>query len=386
VAPRSPSQPSVLAGKRILLIHARLELGGAERQALHLARYLIREHGARVEMWGFESAGDLARLCDEYGVPWRIVPLGWVPSKMEKLLGLARFALVLRRARPDILLPYTVLPNTVCGLVWRWTSARLSVWNQRAVVEWSPTKLQQWAAARTRFFISNSQHGAEYLTHKFGLNPGTVNVVRNGVELGVPQADRASWRERLGLTSAALVACMVATLSEYKDHETLIRAWSQVVDAMRGRGETPVLLLAGRFGQTQLALKALAFDLDLGRNVRFLGHVDDIAGLLGAVDLGVFSSRSEGSPNGVLECMAAGLPVVGTDEPGIREVIGPDGYPCLAPPGDADALSARVLRLIDDPLTRTRLGSLNRARIEAEFSMRAMCERTASLMANALSS
>jgi glycosyltransferase involved in cell wall biosynthesis len=178
---------------------------------------------------------------------------------------------------------------------------------------------------------------------------------------------------------------MVATLSEYKDHATLVRAWLQVVDGLRGRGETPVLVLAGRFGQTQQALKALAFDLDLGKNVRFLGHVDDIAGLLGAVDLGVFSSRSEGSPNGVLECMAAGLPVVGTDEPGIREVIGPDGYPCLAPAGDADALAARILGLMDDPQARARLGTLNRARIEAEFSMRAMCERTASLIANALS-
>jgi glycosyltransferase involved in cell wall biosynthesis len=337
-------------------------------------------------MWGFELAGGLARLCDEHGIPWRIVPLDWVSSRMRKLRTLVSFTQALREARPDVLLPYTLVPNIVCGLVWPCSGAQLSIWNQRGVVgEGVPTKVHEWAVARTRCFISNSRHGAEYLMHRFGLKPGSVNVVPNGVELDPPQADEYLWRSRLGIGNDVFIACMVANLSTYKDHATLLRAWSMVVNSLRARGKSAVLLLAGRFAHTQDTLKALAFDLELGKSVRFLGPIDDVSGLLSAVDLGVFSSRSEGSPNGVLECMAAGLPVVGTDEPGIREVLGPDGNALLAPPGDTNELAALILDLVSDPQSRARLGRLNRTRIQEEFSVRAMCEQSSSLIVNALS-
>ena len=132
-------------------------------------------------------------------------------------------------------------------------------------------------------------------------------------------------------------------------------------------------------------MKALCFDLGLGNSVRFLGFVDDVPGLLGAVDLCVFSSKAEGVPNGVLEAMAAGLAVAAIDDPSIREALGPEGDPWLAPPGDPDALAALILDLAAHPETRERLGDANRERIQAEFSVRAMCEQTSSLIERALS-
>ena len=66
-------------------------------------------------------------------------------------------------------------------------------------------------------------------------------------------------------------------------------------------------MLAGRFDSKYDDLLALTTDLKLQENIIFLGWVDDIPGLLSAVDICVFSSLTEGSPNGVLESMAAGL-------------------------------------------------------------------------------
>src|SRR2546426_8921983 len=91
-----------------------------------------------------------------------------------------------------------------------------------------------------------------------------------------------------------------------------------------------------------LLMRALARELNLGRSVRFLGPVDDVPGLLSAVDLAVLSSTSEGCPNAVLECMASGLPVVATDIPGIRKAVGPSGYNYLAPPDDARSFAERI--------------------------------------------
>jgi len=177
---------------------------------------------------------------------------------------------------------------------------------------------------------------------------------------------------------------MVANLTIYKDHLTLLKAWRLVVDRLSSRGRRAVLVLAGRFEETHAALEQLGAELGLRQSLAFLGGVADISGLLRAVDLGVFSSRSEGCPNGILECMAAGLAVVATEIPGIREAVGPDGDRFLAPPGDAGALATQIVRLALKPELRAQVGELSRGRIQAEFSPSQSCRKTSEIISGQL--
>ena len=151
---------------------------------------------------------------------------------------------------------------------------------------------------------------------------------------------------------------MLAHLHPGKDHATLLRAWRIVLDEC-GR-EGPVLLLAGRPSGTEAAVKSLAFDLELGRSVRFLDDVEDVDGVLAASDVAVLSSRSESRPHALLESAAAGLPFVATDVPGIREAVGAHQTPYLAPPEDAARLAQVLVELISQPALRTELGRENR--------------------------
>jgi glycosyltransferase involved in cell wall biosynthesis len=64
-------------------------------------------------------------------------------------------------------------------------------------------------------------------------------------------------------------------------------------------------------------------------------------------------------PRAVAEPMGVGLPVVGTDVPGIRAVGGEPGQPVLAPVGDATALADAVVRLALDPTLRATVGRAN---------------------------
>jgi glycosyltransferase involved in cell wall biosynthesis len=208
-----------------------------------------------------------------------------------------------------------------------------------------------------------------------------VHVIRNGVALSQPERSRAEWRRELGVDDRAFLACMVANLTQNKDHATVVRAWRKVAAGTAGSNRTAVLLLAGRFGDAYESIRTLANTLQLGSNVRFLGHVMDVAGLLQAVDAGVFASRMEGSPNGVLECMAAGLPVVGSAVAGIREAVGPDGLEYLAPPNDEERFADLVLSFANDPERRRQVGKANRRRIEDIFSAREMGARMAALCA-----
>lgn len=358
-----------MKGRRVVFVLGNLELGGAERQTLILARHLAEQEGAEVEVWGFNTTGPVAEICEQHGIKWRVVPSS--PKQSKDLAEL------LREARPDILLPYTLAPNVVCGLVWRWTGARLCVWTQRDEGIFPlTTHWEHEAVRRTPLFISNSHAGARFLIEKLDVDAAKVHVIPNGIEVSQPVLDRRMWRERLEIDDVSLVACMVANLHANKDHETLLRAWRIVVTALEQR--KAVLVLAGRHYGAYESLVDLARELGILGSVRFAGQVSDVAGLLSAVDIGVFSSRSEGCPNGVLECMAAGLAVVGTDIEGIREVLG--GSELLAPIGDAEQMAQLILKLADDPGWCSQIGAANRKRVKEQYDARLMCERTVSLL------
>jgi glycosyltransferase involved in cell wall biosynthesis len=373
----------ILNGRRIFFVLGNLELGGAERQALILARYLVEHEQAAVQVWGFNKSGPVAEICDRYSIPWRVIPFRFTPSLASNLRSLVNVCRSLREAKPDILLPYTFAPNVVCGLIWKQTGARGCVWNQRdeGLVPFE-SRATRWAAQRTPRFIANSESGARFLTDQLGVNADRVNVIRNGIDHDAPQSDRRAWRERIGIEERSFVACMVANVHANKDHATLLRAWRKVVGEMETQGRAAVLVLAGRHDGAYESVVALANELGIKDSIRFPGHVSDVAGLLGAVDVSVFSSRSEGCPNAVLESMAANLAVAGTDIDGIREVVGPAGREFLAPAGDSDALAATLVKLANNPDLCARAGAANRTRIEAEFNPRRMCEETVAVLAN----
>jgi glycosyltransferase involved in cell wall biosynthesis len=377
----------MLAGVRIIITMLDLELGGAERQALTLALHLRDQENAQVEIWGLGgNEGIVSRICEDRGIPWRLMPLPWFTGRKDKAINLARLTLALKRARPDVILSYLTIPNVACGLIWRWTGARACIWNQRcAGIDRVGERAERTAVKRVPWFASNSQAGADFLVNKLNAPAERVRVVHNAIRLPAPQMDRAAWRGTLGLSADTVAVCMVANLTVNKDHVTMLHAWQHVIEKLNAEGRSAVLLLAGRDTEGTLdKLKILAFDLGFGRSVRFLGQVKDVSGLLNAVDLCVLSSRSESSPNGVLEAMAAGLAVAGTDNSGIREALGPEGYEYLAPTGDAEALANRILNLTTDADLRARIARANKARIEREFNPDITCGEMTSLIIDAL--
>ena len=383
----APVQPaaaaSSLANHRIIFVLGNLELGGAERQALILARYLSEHEQAKVEVWGFNKSGPVAQICEQHGLRSRVVAFPSGQGALRRWLSLLRFGWSLRRAKPDLILPYTLFPNVVCGLVWKWTGARACIWNQRdeGLFALKP-RWQRAALKRIPRFIANSEAGAQFLRRQLGDNGAKVTVIPNGIENGVVGLDRSEWRERLEVDEECFVACKVANVHANKDHETLLRAWRKVVSELHPNGRSAVLVLAGRHDGAYESVVALAKELDIERSVRFVGQVSDVPGLLSAADVSVFSSRSEGCPNGVLESMGAGLAIAATNIDGIREVVGPAGLQFLAPVGDADALAEILLRMADDPRLCARIGAENRERVQAKYGSRRMCEETVAVLAN----
>lgn len=375
---------SSLRGLKIIILQQGFIMGGAERQGLYLAQWLQEKHGVSVEVWGLNRPGPVSTWCDANHIPWRLIPWPWNVSRKAMISGMFRLFLEIKRAKPDVLLPYTMPPNIVCGLFWNIVGAKACIWNQRddgfqRFASW----LERRAIKNTPYFISNSSHAAEFMVKELGARQERVAVIYNGIELAACKLDRSAWRKRLGIPQGTFVACMVAHLNTLKDHSTLLRAWHLVCEA--GGDAAPILLLAGHDYGTGIQLKALSEQLGITDQVLFLGQVDDIPGLLNASDLGVFSSFKEGLPNGVLECMATGLPVVATDIPGIREALGDDYRHFLSEPQNPTDMAVKILPLFSDQGLRQSVGQRNIDRIRTEFIKERMCERYCELIVNALS-
>lgn len=364
-----------LAGRKIIILIGAFARGGCERQAYLLSREMRQRYDLDVEVWSLFHAdwqpGDYAAEFEAAGVPTRVLGFGhprfgWV----QRCIPVVR---QMRKARVQVLLPFTTWPNVVAGLTHRLAGVRLCIWGERhAGGDWVPG-VQRIAASQYRRFVANSTAGVEFLAGHMGIGRTRISLVPNGVE--EPQIDPSTdWRAKLGIKPTQQLVVKVANVTGFKDHATLLRAWKVVQDAWQD-GDRPILALAGYHADVYDDCLRIVGEAGLQSTVRFLGGISDVPTLLQASDVTAFSSRNEGMPNSVLECMAAGKAIVSTDLPGVRDALGPDTTGVLVPPGDAERFAAALLVLLQDKEKCAVLGEANRARIRAEFSVARMVER-----------
>lgn len=366
---------SKLKGLKIIFILGCLEVGGAEQQAMLLARWLKMECCANVEVWGVSHGGRLTSSCEDLGVSWRIIGNPLTDNFITTMWRFLKVALSLRKAKANILLPYTLVPNTICGMLWRFSGVRLCIWNQRDEgIEGHREPFESWAIRLTPLFVANSNSSADFVIQNLHVDKYKVLVVPNGVALAPPVASRSDWRQRLGLTDSAICIGMIANISDKKDHSTLLKAWSEVVANLSPAPGQLLLVLAGSYNGNAKGLIDLVSTLNLSEYVTFLGPVMDVSGLLEAFDIGAYSSVSEGLPNGVLECMAMGKAIVATRIPGICAALG-DGYALLSQPGVPAEMAAHLITLINNPEMRKSIGQQNRERAAACFDRESMCKK-----------
>jgi glycosyltransferase involved in cell wall biosynthesis len=215
-------------------------------------------------------------------------------------------------------------------------------------------------------FVANSTAGAQFLRHVFALQADQVRIIRNAY---APESGENACARQGEQHSGGTILLHLANLFPEKDLETVLEAIRQ----LKAGGLRCRLHVAGRFMDRRYRKKitGMVASMDIGDCVRFHGTADrpTVRALLDAADIGLLSSRSEGMPNSVMEYMYAGLPVLATDIPGVRDVAGGDNTAWLFSPGDASGLRDLIVRLAPDRELRKRLGDANRSRIVNEFGV-----------------
>ncbi len=218
--------------------------------------------------------------------------------------------------------------------------------------------LQRAAYAFAHRIVANSPAAAAQLARE-GVKPARVRVIANGIDLGRFAPPRS--RERLQ------TIITVANLRPEKRHDLLI-------DAVASLAPRYPHLRAHFVGDGPLraVLEQRARDRRVQDRIEFLGHREDVPPLLAAADLFVLPSRSEAFPNGVLEAMGAGLPVVACAVGGLLDLVDEGQNGCLVQPDDADALAQAIERLLRDPALAARVAAEGRRRVHERYGFERM--------------
>jgi glycosyltransferase involved in cell wall biosynthesis len=189
-----------------------------------------------------------------------------------------------------------------------------------------------------------------------------VRVIPNGIApLAGPQADV---RAELGIPNRAPVVGTLSVLRREKALDVLVEASALL------RQQLPELrvLIAGA-GTEEARLRALIQEHGLEKTVLLLGFRSNVADVLAAIDVAVFSSDREGSPLAVLESMAAGKAIVATSVGGIPALVQHEEHALIVPPRDAAALADAIARALRDRTLRERLGRNAQVRQRREYDV-----------------
>jgi glycosyltransferase involved in cell wall biosynthesis len=241
------------------------------------------------------------------------------------------------------------------------------------------------ATARTvRRFHAVSTTVADTMAARLRIARDRVVVVPRGRDphrLGRRHAGRRQRvRKALGVPPEQPLVVSVARQEHNKGLDVLVDAAA----VLRATGPDVTVVVAGARGRASAALEAQIEVGGLGRTVRLLGPREDVADLLCAADVFVLASRREGFPGAVVEAMALEAPLVLSDLPMMREVVGDPADARFAALGQPAELARAIAESLGDPDDARRRATRARARFESELTVEATGRRMAALFSDAL--
>lgn len=235
------------------------------------------------------------------------------------------------------------------------------------------------ASRLTTHFHALTDAVAEHAVSAMGVPDHKITVVPRGRDprrLGSPSPERRRrTRAALGLDADEPVLVNVGRQEPQKGQRVLLDALAM----LRDQGRRPTTLVAGREGNSSSSLRALARQLELTDQVRFLGHREDVTDIVACADLFVFPSLYEGQGGAVIEAMALEVPIVAAACPAVVEVLADGAAGRLVPPGDAAALADAIGAILDgadDPADRV---AAARSRFDAHYTHEAVVDAMAAL-------
>ena len=371
---------------RVLALMEARSVTGPAKNLLAVARELAHAQPAVsiriVTFTRHEVSNAFIEACERAGVA-----LDVISERYRFDLGvITQLRNIVRRSAPDILQSHVAKSHFLIRLLGLNRDLPWIAFNHGHTAEDLKVKLynrvDRWSLRGADRVVTVCGAFADRL-RRWGVSERRIAVLHNAVEpfrAATPESvDRL--RETLGIPAEALVLLSVGRFSPEKAHANLLRA----VAALRRRAGVPAfrLVMVGD-GPERERLKALCRELELTDLVVFAGTTTDVPVYYSLGDVFVLPSRSEGSPNALLEAMASGTAVVATAVGGVPEVVGSGDNGLLVPANDVNALAGGIAELLSNQELRRRIGRSGRDWVALHHSRQAYVKSVLDLYRDAV--
>lgn len=348
---------------------------------------LLREHG--YEVYAVVASGDWNDRIEAGGatfVEWKLSRSGRNPlAEVGSILGLSR---ILRKIKPDIVQNFHTKPNiyaplaaklagvpvtvsTVTGLGYTFVDRRGLKNSLGRRMNLGMYKFANRMADEVAF---QNPDDMELLKARGGLAKSRGRFITGGSGVDVSEyhpgtrntAESAELRNSLGITEDAFVAMFVGRLQLDKGLVEFVEA----ARILKQKRQDIVFVMVGAPdpGNKRSLSESLLTQWKSEGDVVFPGRREDVPKLMAAANtITTPTFYREGLPRTLLEAAATGLPLIGSDMPGVREAINHGVNGMLIPPKDSAALARAVEELADDPEKAERYGRESLKRAQNEF-------------------
>ncbi|HEX8324814.1 MAG TPA: glycosyltransferase family 4 protein [Tepidisphaeraceae bacterium] len=347
---------------RLHFVITDLQIGGTPR--------VVRDLAIRLRPFGFQTTvtclapwGPVADELTSAGVPVHAVGVTrptQLPTAVRAVRRLTEEA--------DVVFSFLVHANSVAALALRGRRTPLL----QAIQTTQPYPAWHWwaqglAAARATRVVVPSASVARVAENGSGVSPERIVVIPNAVDVPAAQHEtHRAGRWRVGF---------VGRLDPIKRVPDLIEAMALLPDAeLHVYGDGP----------ERSAIEATVDRFALQDRVTLHGTVASSADALMDIDTLVLPSDAEGFGLVLIEAMAAGVPVIGTDVAGIRDVISPERNGLRVPPRTPSAIAAAVNRLRHDAALHLRLTAAGRMDVRERYAWESILPRYAALIRSAV--
>jgi len=360
----APSSPPGRQRLKILFVETYQHVAGGQKGLLDLVEYMDKDAFEPVVL--VQGPGRLADELEKRGVrsvQKRLEPFKnrWLPFSW--LIGVRPVCKVLAAEKPDVVHSNHLYVGRYSGRAARRMGLPCLV-TLRLVHEPEIFDRQnRWDTLKCHDrIVSNSDDGRRV----FESDPDVrkkIQTIKNGIDLQKFRAfpDRENLKttrgREFGLSAASIVIVQVASMVPQKGNEELTRVF---VELCRAHADLHLILVGGPFGRTDNSsvIRGIAAAAGLENRIHLTNYVRNVEEFLNLADISVLCSRErEGLPRSIIEAMACGNPVVGSNVGAMHELIrdGVNGY--LIPANDPSALRERLDVLIRDRELRKRMGA-----------------------------
>ncbi len=340
---------------RIAIICKSLLKGGAEKQALILAKSLLEKN---IDVC-------LINLCQskidpEYLRFIKDNSIRYYPLSGGYFIKLCKVQKILREEKTSFLLSYLTFANFITGIS--------KILNKRIKTVGG---IRNELLPKRKFMIEKIIHN--YLNDytvfnnysardkfiKKGFLPGKIIVIQNAIEIDGPLSEKIVTENKL------IRIVTVGRFVKQKDYETALYTFMSLLDKCKKKDF--VYNIVG-YGPLEQEIRSLAESLKIDHKIRILINPSDIGTVLRESDIFLSTSLFEGVSNSIMEAMIAGLPVVATDVGDNSYLVKNNYNGYLVPCKKFDVIAEKLALLSENAERRFEFGKNSQMIIENNFS------------------